>query len=547
MAQSFIPRLGLPEVTSTRHWARWEVVALFIPLLAFVSLASYKIHAPGLYYDEMFVLSPAFGVPAYRSWFGLPLMISPYVGADKSWFYIPIFALFGVSALTVRLPAILISCGTLVLGYALMRRTLNPRWALAFTVACAVHPAFIFLTKVDWGPQVLMLFLKALCLLLLFRWLEGAPRMCWPIFGIWAFGFLDKFNFVWLIGALVLATPVIYSTEILQKLRRLPRIVLVPVAIGVVVAGGLALWLIRPLLQKPQIHAFSDRLSHIWELYKYTCTGMATAFMWFKSPPALPSWTGWVVVTLTITLLLLTLLAYAGKPSASNPVESRTVRFCLWCVLMFGIIFLEIAFTPQAGGAHHTIMLFPFDLMACFSAAFLFVRVAPVRMRLPVTLLQAVLLLAWAGAEVQSLRVHFSRFGEKANFWGRFSPRIETLAKYLNKEGRQADAIYCVEWGIGNQLIALCQPKIAGKVRDYWPAFQDWSATKPDARATAAQVFKPNERALYVSFSKADPVFLLAQSHFAEMKALAGKPAAIITSLPDELGQTYQVFESPPR
>jgi hypothetical protein len=268
--------------------------------------------------------------------------------------------------------------------------------------------------------------------------------------------------------------------------------------------------------------------------------------MWFKSVPPLPTWTGWSVLALTIVFLVLALVAYAENGNANNKIDRRTLGFCLWCLLMFGIIFLEIALTPQAGGPHHTIMLFPFDLLACFSAAFLFVRALPLRMRLPVTLLQGIVLLTWAGAEVRSLQGHFIRFDEAANFWGRWSPQIEGLAKYLDKKGREADAIYCVEWGIGTQLTALCQPEIARKVRDYWPAFQNWSPTMPDARATAAQSFRPQERALYVSFSKADPVFLPAQSHFAEMKALVGKKTRLVSNVPPQLGQTYQVFESCP-
>src|SRR5262249_18681961 len=205
----FAPDISIAGATCRASWAKWELVALLIPLLIFVLLATYRIHSPGLYYDEMFVISPAFNVPAYRTWLGVPLQISPYVGAEKSWIYAPIFALFGVSALSIRLPAILISCGTLVLGYSLVRRILSPAWALAFSIACAVQPAFIFLTKVDWGPQVIMLLLKALCLLLCFKWLDGATKSCWSILGLWALGFLDKFNFVWFAIALVIATCVI--------------------------------------------------------------------------------------------------------------------------------------------------------------------------------------------------------------------------------------------------------------------------------------------------------------------------------------------------
>ena len=47
----------------------------------------------------------------------------------------------------------------------------------------------------------------------------------------------------------------------------------------------------------------------------------------------------------------------------------------------------QIVITPQAGGPHHTLMLFPLDLLACFAAAFLFVNTMSVRKRYVTTLL----------------------------------------------------------------------------------------------------------------------------------------------------------------
>ena len=91
-------------------------------LLAFTAFATYQIHSPGLYMDEMDFVAAATGKRPYRSWLGIPLMVFPYIGALKAWIYTPIFALFGVSAVSIRLPVVLISCGTLALGYTLVRR-----------------------------------------------------------------------------------------------------------------------------------------------------------------------------------------------------------------------------------------------------------------------------------------------------------------------------------------------------------------------------------------------------------------------------------------
>ena len=205
----------LPVVTSETPWARWEMLALLSLLSLYLALATYKIHLPGLNYDETHFVGLAAGERPYLKFFGLPLLSFPYMGALKAWIYTPIFKLFGLSAVSIRLPAILISCGTLAFGYLLLRRILTPQWAVAFTLACAVHPGFIELTRVDKGPEALMLFFKALCLYLLVRWLETPRFFSWSLAGViaaCALGFFDKFNFIWFVVALVFSTLAVYGT-----------------------------------------------------------------------------------------------------------------------------------------------------------------------------------------------------------------------------------------------------------------------------------------------------------------------------------------------
>ena len=112
----------MPLVIPPKNWERWEQLTLFGLLLAFTAFATYQIHSLGLYMDEMDFVGAATGKLPYRSWLGIPLMVFPYIGALKAWIYTPIFALFGVSAVSIRLPVVLISCGTLALAYTLDRR-----------------------------------------------------------------------------------------------------------------------------------------------------------------------------------------------------------------------------------------------------------------------------------------------------------------------------------------------------------------------------------------------------------------------------------------
>src|SRR5262249_43649222 len=156
--------------------------------------------------------------------------------------------------------------------------------------------------------------------------------------------------------ALVFSTSAIYGPEILGKLRTLPLKVLLAIATAFAAAGLLLLWIVYPLLRRPHLREFLGRLSHVWSLYESTSTGAATAHLWFKSAPTVPSWTGWGVLTATAILLLLTVVSYCLHGSANKSLDIKALKFCLWSLLMFGIICLEIVLTPQAGGPHHLIM-----------------------------------------------------------------------------------------------------------------------------------------------------------------------------------------------
>jgi hypothetical protein len=534
----------LPLISRERTWARWEMPTLLGLLAVYVGLATYKLHLPGLYYDEMLFVGPAAGERPYLKCFGLPLLIFPYIGALKSWIYTPIFALFGVSPVSIRLPAILISCGTLALGYSLVRRILTRGWAVAFTGACAIHPGFVLLTRVDLGPIALMLFLKALCLVLLFKWLEGPQRICWSVFGVCLLGFFDKFNFIWFIVALAVSTSAVYGAEIFGKLRTVPVKVLMATASALVAVGSLVLWIVYPLLQRPHALASSGRLSQMWSLYESMCTGGATAYLWFKSSPAIPSWMGWGVLSLTAMLLLLTLVSYGLRARADKNVDTRTLRFCLWCLLMFGIIFVEIVLTPQAGGPHHLIMLFPFDLLAGFSAAFLFANTFP-GMRRSVVFLEGCVLLIWVASNLRSFEMHFSKFRDMSSFRGRWSPHVELLAAYLNEKAKNVDSIYTIDWGIGFELRALCRRKIGRKVKDSWPTLLGWSPDRPDGAAEIARVFPPEKTALYVGFVPEESVFPEALGNFERMRVMAGDTTKTVSTGLPAIAGTYQMFEKP--
>lgn len=528
----------------------WELVALFGACVVYVAMATYRLDRPGLYYDEIIFVGPAAGERPYRLLFGLPIMVFPYIGALKSWIFTPIFALFGVSNVSIRLPSILISCGTLLIGFAVTRKVWGPFWALAFTGACVLHPGFLFLTRVDLGPIALMLFFKATAVYLLFRWLDSSAKMNWWLAGVCILGFFDKFNFIWLPLALVVATAIVYSRVLTAKISHFSRqeiLIIGGVALAITLLGLRIIW---PFLQAPDFAQIWPRVSDIWNVYTGTATGAATASLWFKTSPHVPTWMGAGVLSVTALSFTLFLLAHTGSGAkrlaiSLAGVDQAALRFFLWAVLMFGIIFVEIVLTPQARGPHHVIMLFPFDLLACFGAAFLLASSISKRWRTATIAAELCLFLLWAGSNMRSIELHLSRFDNADAFRGVWSPNIESLTQFLDTAGENVGAIYCVDWGLGYQLQALCRPSIAHKVRDYWPVFLSWSENGPHAAAGLFQVFPKSAHAMYVSFTPDNCTFPRALSNFEAMRAKAGGSTVRIELASPALTSTYQVFDKP--
>ena len=195
----------------------------------FIFLAAYRIELPGLYMNELDFVNAAQGAPdntmIYMRLGPVPLLVFPYIGALKAWIYTPIFGLFGVSALTIRLPVILIAAVTLLIFYQLMRAKLGAVWATIAVWIMAVDPANLFPSRLDWGPTVLMHLFQAAILALWFSY-RDKPQLWKPvlIFICFGLGFFDKFNFVWLILAFVIGISLCYADSLKNIWASSPRL-----------------------------------------------------------------------------------------------------------------------------------------------------------------------------------------------------------------------------------------------------------------------------------------------------------------------------------
>ena len=117
---------------------------------------------------------------------------------------------------TIRVPAIILSAATLIVAYFLGREVVG-RWSALLVLLMGTCPSFIFMSKVDWGPVVVAMFLTVILLLAFMRYVNtGRIGWLWVVFGAVLAGVFDKQNFLWLAIAVCVGAAVVYRRRLWQ-------------------------------------------------------------------------------------------------------------------------------------------------------------------------------------------------------------------------------------------------------------------------------------------------------------------------------------------
>ena len=189
---------------------------------------------PGIEYDEAYLVNPALvtlsGSAAEPrdfcfqtvSVFGhqVPVRMFAYGGALKAWLWAPIFAAFGVSPVTIRLPAILLTLVTILLVWKAARAWLGPRNGAFATAIFSLDPGLLFNARCDTGPIVLAMLCGAGALRSLQLALERRSAIWLAITcGVVALGFYDKLTFVWTASGLVAGAVLMFGKDLLAIAR----------------------------------------------------------------------------------------------------------------------------------------------------------------------------------------------------------------------------------------------------------------------------------------------------------------------------------------
>jgi 4-amino-4-deoxy-L-arabinose transferase-like glycosyltransferase len=537
------------ELSVRRLWDGLAVAAVCV----FVLLAAYRIELPGPYYDELYFVNAAVGAPdntfIHMRLGQLPFLQSPYMGALKAWGYAPIFRLFGVSALTMRLPAILLGALTLLIFYRAMRDRIGHPWAAIVVWIMAVDPANLFPSRLDWGPTVLTHFFQAAILALWFSYRDKAAR--WKIILICVcagLGFFDRFNFVWLLSAFAIGICLCYPDSLRDLWASSSRFTRWMAIILALLALGIMLYLILPLLLNVPhpTRAPTTNLQLKWRGLVDALSGAAVAYFIFESAAGIIRFASYWLIVVAGFLALACLFS-----PMSNALARENRKNGLFCFLIAFLIFVQIVITPQAGGPHHYLMVFPWPLLAlAFLGKSVYTQLATKNFWHLGSLLFGSAAVCLFVVNVHNSAEYLSHFRANPHYSPRWSPEIYSLSHYVNEHGFKAKSIICVDWGLHTQLHALAPTKLRRQMHDDWSTFQTLSQKDKESETAALNYVFPEGKSLVVTFGPLKETLPEARRNF--LAVLATRPelkSRLVKEFwfgDEKIYEVYEIDRTPP-
>jgi hypothetical protein len=446
---------------------RWSSLLLILCLSVFLLIGLYNIDHPGLYYDEALFVNAATGgetdLFVFRRIADIPVMLMPYIGALKAWLYYPIFKLFGIDYLSIRLPALLFGALAIGLTWKYVLHQFGSIAAGIFLLMAVVEPSTIFHSRLDWGPTALMMVFRGGLLLSLAYWFySGKSKYLLLALSCAALGTFDKLNFIWIASAAFVAGIIVYPNRfgvlaILKKKATLVSTIFVLVLIFVISVKFLGIQIFKEI-------SFADlgsRLSVFCNLATLTFRGEGVYAFVIQN--------GSTVFYLHFYVLLATSLVslwgiYSGI--RDNRLAARPLVFLALTTLFLGI---QILITKKATGPHHFATLAPLWLI--FIAVGMAGALGSIQKR-SVLIARAsigffIILVVFTSMKI-NLLYHEDLKTKIINL--NWDPAASSeLTKTLIAHG--VKSIVAIDWGLATNVQALSNNQI--KVIDLWPMFND--------------------------------------------------------------------------
>jgi hypothetical protein len=442
--------------------------------------------------------------------FGIPVLVIPYIGVVKSALFAPIFAIWGVSVETIRIPAIALSAATLVVAYFMGREVIG-RWSAILVVLMGTCPTFIFMSKMDWGPNVVGIFLTVSLLLSFLRYLNtGRIAWLWTVFLLALIGIFDKQNFVWLVIAVGVGGAVVYRRRLWELATARPRATAAAAATFVVALLVFGWTLVLPNLSNQGSSALQEPFSHLvfaWGLYERT-VGYSELINWFTYQNLRqPAWMDlqWVFALSALGVLALRRRRGALPDEAVRPAKAAVFFFIVFVVMIF-----EVAATKQATGSWHVIELMPYPVLVLLCSLVAVIR-SGISFRRLISAVTATGLCLILAAQVVSTTHYVWLMQNPNQLLQRFSTDVYKDAAFLNANVGDVDEVVSAGWGPGTPLFSLACPADRQKYNDdlYW---SELTKLTPSTATGAVRQLFGNRRIFLVYNVDQPPSYLNANS-----------------------------------
>ena len=497
------------------YLARYAAPLVFVGI--YLALATVALDKPGYYYDEVIFVPVSLralghcdvdaAVTAEVGCFPLMQTLG-YVGAVKAWLSAPLIGIFGANLYTVRLPAVLLGAAILLVLWSFVRRELGTAWAALLLTLLAIDPVLLNHARLDWGPQMIAAFLRVLSLVALWRWLQtGRSHWLIVLCAAFLFGFVDKLNFIWVIGAWLAALALIGGRLALTRIRDgrpwQPLIV--------AITGALLIWGMVTLVRRAaQLDILGDagalslgeQLLKVWNLYAATFSGLSVINWVFGAD---------VPVTSAFNVLLIVQLITAIAVLAIWRPWTPARRLLAFLTAATIFLVVAIAATRQVGGSHHLFTIWPLPalhlvtLLAISTQHLGGTQSSGMALRATIATTGAVVwgaLLAWQIA--MDLR-YIDAWQNDRDYRPLFDPAIAKLGKRLDE--MNVDRVISVDWGLHQPLVTLADRDRAGTYREWtWRLIDAPDPAREDLRQAVAQDLK-GKRVAFVLHARGFTVF----------------------------------------
>jgi 4-amino-4-deoxy-L-arabinose transferase-like glycosyltransferase len=476
---------------------RYAVLLAFVGV--FLVLATVSLDKPGYYYDEVIFVPVSLRVlgqcdvdAAVTKQVAecFPLMQTlGYVGAVKAWVHAPLFGVFGINVWTVRLPSVLLTALTILFLGMFVRAQLGTAWASLLLALLATDPVILNHARLDWGPQVIAAFMRVLALIALWRWLTtGTKRWLLILCAAFLLGFIDKLNFMWVIGAWIAAASIVCGRLALLRLRAgRPWQPLIAGITAALLVWGLVTLVRRAaqldVLGDAGMLTFAQQAAKVWNLYAATFSGMSVIQWVFGAE---------MPVTSAFNVLLLAQLAAAVLLLAWWRPWTPARRFLAFLTAATAFLAIAIVATRQVGGSHHLVMLWPMPalhlvtLLAITTQHLGTERGKGMALRATLATAGAIVwgaLLAWNIA--MDIR-YVDIWKNDRDYRPLFDPAIGKLDRRLDE--LRAERVISIDWGLHQPLVTLADPGNASRYREWsWRLIDAPDLSRDDLRRAVAQ------------------------------------------------------------